>query len=108
MKCYVITVDAAGRVRLLCQSLDKKGKLVETRPDGAFDIGSLKPGTRALAICIMLHYMGASTADPGATLEAEARAERFQHAFLSHAKMKLGATLEITSDVIDRFFALPG
>jgi len=105
LKLYTISRLSGGTLQLLCEAQTKNGVVRESRV-GSFDIGNSSEGTKALALAIMNHYYGAGPSDPGATAEAQRKAGPFLEAFLAHQQMPLGAKLEISSDVIDRFFSL--
>ena len=106
-KAYIIKREKDGAISLLCQGHDKKGNVVEERPAGPFDIGNSSTGTYALALAIMLHYMGANANDAAATAEAKKRAPRFMTAFLSHHPMReIGATYDIDGSRLDYFFSV--
>lgn len=102
MKCYIISRSPQGVLTVLCQSLDKNGKLVEVRsPENAkLDSGNASMGTFKLATLIMQHYFGD---DPGAQAEAARKAGAFQDAFLLTANVPAGGQLEIPGDTIDRW-----
>lgn len=102
-KCYIISRSPQGVLAVLCQSLDKNGKLVEVRPSGKFDSGNPSEGTQALALAIMQHYFGD---DPGAQAEATRKAGIFQDAFILSANIPEGGQLEISGDVVDRWLSL--
>lgn len=122
MKCYIISRSLQGVLTVLCQSLDKNGKLIEVRPSAldarkkvSFDTGNASKETHALALAIMNHYyqplynfavLNPGVPDAGAAAEAARKAGAFQEAFLLHANIPAGGQLEISSDVIDRFFSL--
>lgn len=105
MKLYTIQRVKDGLL-LTCEGLNKKNQVEKSVPEGPFDIGNASKETKALALAIMSHYYGASPSDPGATAEAQRKAGPFQDAFLLAHSMPLNAKYEISSDVIDRFFAL--
>lgn len=105
MKNYIVTRTKDG-ILLTCESLDKKGQVVRTVPSGPFDSGNASKQSKALALAIAMHYMGATPEDLAATAEAQRRAPQILDAFLLHHNLPLNAHLEISSDVLDRFFAL--
>jgi hypothetical protein len=112
VKNYIITRTATGALELVAEAevidKDSKGRSVGTHIDTAiapstagFDIGNDSMGTFKLATFIMQHYMGAGGQD-----EAARRTKPFMEAFLIHHQLPPGARLEISSDVLDRFFSL--
>lgn len=101
---YTITRQKDG-LHLLCEAETRKG-IVSESPAGKFDSGNASKETKALALAIATHYFGASPSDLPATAEAQRRAEPLMYAFLSHHKLPVGAKLELSSEVIDRFFSL--
>lgn len=113
MKQYTLTRIPSGTLELRAQAevydKDKKGRTVgshietETTSSG-YDSGNASDQTKALAAAIVNHYMGAAN-DPGVAVEAQHRIKPFMEAFLLHHQMPLGARLEISSNVLDNFFA---
>lgn len=101
MKNYIIQQLRQGLL-LTCEAL-VKGRVQKQVSLDSYDIGNSSKGTKALALAILLHYYGA---DAGGQAEAQRRAQSFMDAFLIHHQMPLNAKLEISSDVIDRFFSL--
>ena len=105
MKNYVVTKTKNG-ILLTCEAL-VKGKVIRTVPNGPFSIGDKSEQSTALAAAIMEHYYGVTPTDPAAKAEADRQAKPFFDAFLAHHKLTaLNSSLEISSDAIDRFFAL--
>ena len=104
MKNYLLDRTHDG-LQLTAESL-LKGQVVRTVPPGPFDCGNASKETLALAQAIADHYFGASPADLGATAEANRQAPRILEAFLIHARIPLGGRLELSGDVLDRFFSL--
>lgn len=104
MKCYILSRDAKGNLQLLCQAL-LKGVLVEQLRTGPFETGQHGEKTLALARAILTHYFNNPT-DPVALAEIKRRTLPFLDAFLLHATIPPDGKLEITGDVIDRFFSL--
>ena len=104
MKNYLLE-HARDGIRLTAEAL-VKGQVVRTLPPGPFDTGNASKETLALAQAIANHYFGASPADLGATAEANRQAPRILEAFLIHARIPLGGRLEISGDVLTRFFSL--
>jgi hypothetical protein len=115
MKLYTLTRSPSGPLELRAEAQvidkDKKsrsiGSHIETHVTSeGYDTGNSSPQSLALALAIMRHYYGASIDDPGAEAEAKRKAAPFGYAFLFHHALKPGARLEISSDVLDRFFDL--
>jgi hypothetical protein len=108
VKLYTITRTRNG---VTCQANDnaagpKHNGNVTQQLAGKFSIGDASQATKALASAIMVHYMGATPQDPGATAEAQRRTKPFLDAYLLHHKLPLNGRLVISSDVMDRFFSL--
>lgn len=101
MKCYII-IRVRDGILFTCESLDKRGQVVRYKASG-FEIGCSSNKALALATAILSHYYGN---DPTAQAEAQRKTKPFLEAFLLHHNLPLNGKLEISSDVIDRFFAL--
>ena len=102
MKNYIIQRTKDGLL-LICESLNKKGQVEKFVPSGPFEIGDASRESLALAAAIMTHYFGS---DAPAQAEVRRKTLPFLNGFLGHHKMALGATYEISSDVIDRWASL--
>lgn len=116
MKNYTIQRLPKGPIHLLEEAVvpntDPRGRRIpgthveQSTPVGSFDVGNASDGTKALATEILKHYYAAKPDDAPAMAEVGRRVLPFLEAFLQHHKMKPGSRLEISSDVIDRFFSL--
>jgi hypothetical protein len=115
VKLYTLIRIPSGPLELRAQAevidKDKKGRSIGSHIEThitsvGYDTGAMTAGTLNLAAAIMMHYYGATDEDPGAMAEAQRQIKRFLEAFLLHQTIKPGARLEISSDVLDRFFNL--
>jgi hypothetical protein len=92
--------DVAGYLKYLLPPADAKKE---------FAIGEATPEAGNLALSIMADYYGVKPADLAAAtpeaVNATMRREAFLTSFLVHHQMQLGATYEISSEVMDRWMA---
>ena len=103
-----------GSLHLVCEAevIDKdskgrsRGSHIESNTTSeGYDSGNASKESLALATAIATHYYGSSPGDAAATAQAERAAPRILNAFLVHHKLPPGARLELTSNVLDSFFA---
>ena len=105
MKSYLLTRERDGKLTLSSAALiidrDKKGRSIGSHVETQATSHDSQP---QVAAALASHYYGA---DPGAQAQAAKSAPLIHDGFLIHAKMpQPGSRLLISSDVLDRFFAL--
>lgn len=116
MKLYTLTQRATLELKADKEVIDRDER-VKSKPvigshieseitSEGYDIGAATDGTKKLAATIMAHYYDVTPTDPGAAAEAERKTVSFMEAFLLPHAMKPGARYQISSEVLDHFFAL--